>query len=75
MGYPCGTKEGGNGGTYICAFAGHVLVIFASVGRLSALLSDDSELLGREHSLPLVVVLLDWIVRHISFLLRAKETS
>ena len=75
MGYPYGTKERSSVITYICAFAGHVLVIFASVGSLGALLSDDSELLGREHSLPLVVVLLDWIVRHISFLLRTKETS
>lgn len=52
-----------------------MLVIFASVGRLGALFSDDSELLGREHSLPLVVALLNWIVRHVSFLLRTKETS
>ena len=52
-----------------------MLVIFASVGRLGALLSDDFELLGRKHSLPLVVALLDWIVRHISFLLRTEETS
>ena len=75
MGQPCGTKEGGSVGPYICAFAGHVLVIFASVWRLGALLSDDFELLGREHSLPLVVALLDWIVRHVSFLLGTKKTS
>ena len=62
-------RKGKSVGTYVCAFAGHVLVVFASVRRLGALFSNDPELLGREHSLPLVVTLLDWIVRHVSFLL------
>ena len=53
------------GGAHIGAGGGHVLVVFARVGRLGALFADDAELLRREHGLPFVLALPDRVVRHV----------
>lgn len=42
-----------------------MFVVFARIGRLGAFVPDDAKLLRRQHGLPLVVALLDRVVRHV----------
>lgn len=64
---------GGEGKAHVGARGGHVLVVFARVGRLGALFADDAELLRRQHGLPLVLALPDRVVRHVFRLAAAEE--
>ena len=50
-----------------------MFIVLARIRRLGALLSDDAELLGRQHGLPLALALLDRVVRHVFLLCRAAE--
>lgn len=59
--------------THIGAFGRHVAIVLPREGRLGAFLPDDAELLRRQHGLPLVLALLDRVVRHVSGLLTAEQ--